>query len=108
MTAVKFVKPPEQDIKVKPKRIIAYSLGFIVLAFTPLVYLEYVYMLGFPDGFITDLEHAARNLAYVFIGISFVIGVGFIYLGATGKGLGKKLSTAMFGIFDFRLRRLPD
>lgn len=80
----------------KLNRIVAFSLGLSVLASTLLVYAEYVYMLGFPDGSITELGYAERKLAFIFIGISFVAAACFINLGAAAaaaeKKIGKKLS----------------
>ncbi len=73
--------------------LIAYFMGCVALALPGLVYLEYIYGLGFPDGFITELEYAERRLAYVFIVISLIIGSCFIYLGkAAGREtVGRKL-----------------
>ena len=78
----------------KLNRTVAYLLGFTTFASTLLAYLDYIYMLGFPDGYITELGHAERKLAYVFIGISFVAGASFIYLGwrAAKHNVGRKLS----------------
>jgi hypothetical protein len=54
-------------------------------------------MLGFPDGFLTELEYAERRLAQIFIVISVIVGAGFFYLGtiALRKEIGKKLSAAI-------------
>jgi hypothetical protein len=56
--------------------------------------MEYIYQLGFPDGHITELGYAERRLAYIFIGISFILGSFFIYLGTVGarKQIAKSLS----------------
>lgn len=67
-------------------RIIAYLLGLAALGAALLVYGEYIYLLGFPDGFITDLERAERNLAYIFIGVGLLASAGCVYLGwAAGR-----------------------
>lgn len=81
----------------KLNRIVAYLIGCIALASSLLVYMEYIHMLGFPDGFISELGYAERRLASIFIGISVVLGSCFIYLGGVGsrKEIGKKLSTAI-------------
>jgi hypothetical protein len=78
-------------------RIVAYLLGCIALASTYIVYMDYIYMLGFPDGFITELGYAQRTLARIFIGISIVLGSCFIYLGLIARRtkIGKKLSVAI-------------
>lgn len=82
----------------KMNRILAYLIGCMALASSFLVYMEHIYMLGFPDGFITELGYAERRLAYIFIGISVVSGLCFIYLGwvASRRKIGKKLAAAIF------------
>lgn len=84
-------------------RIFAYVIGCVALALSFLVYMEYIHMLGFPDGFITELGYAERRLARIFIGISFVLGSCFIYLGwvASRKEIGKKLSAAIVAYLIF-------
>ncbi len=81
----------------KLKRIIAYLMACIALTSSILIYMEYIYRLGFPDGFITELGYAERRLAHIFIAISLIFGLCFIYLGgvASRKEIGKKLSTAI-------------
>ena len=78
-------------------RIIAYLLGCLTSVASFLIYIEYIHQLGFPDGFITELGYAERRLAYLFIGISILFGVGFIYLGqiAPRREIGKKLAAAL-------------
>ena len=82
----------------KLNRIIAYLIGCLVLASSFFVYIEYIHLLGFPDGFITELEYAERKLAYLLIAIDIIFGSWFIYLGklASKKKISKKLSTAIF------------
>lgn len=76
------------------KRIIAYLFGCAALAASLFVYLEYVYMLGFPDGHVTELGRAQRSLAYVFIAASVVFGLCFFYLGSviSRRRIDKQLS----------------
>jgi hypothetical protein len=62
-------------------RIIAYLFGSLCLVLPFFVYERYIYLLGFPDGFISKLGYAERNLAYIFMGVSFIFAVGFIYWG---------------------------
>jgi len=80
----------------KLNNIFAYLIGLIALALSLLIYMQYVFMLGFPDGFITELEYAQRQLAYVFITVSIILAFCFIYLGylASKKDVGKKLLIA--------------
>ncbi len=80
----------------KLNRIFAYLIACIALASALFAYMEYVYMLGFPDGYISELGYAQRMLAYVFIGMSVSLGSYFIYLGWTAlrKKISKRLSIA--------------
>lgn len=78
-------------------RIVAFLLGFITVALSYIAYMDYIYMLGFPDGSITELGYAERRLARIFICISALLGACFVYLGgvASRKNVGKKLSVAI-------------
>jgi hypothetical protein len=78
-------------------RIVAYLMGGLALIASFLIYLEYIYLLGFPDGFITELGYAERRLAYLFVGISVLFGLYFIYLGqiAPRMEIGKKLAATL-------------
>lgn len=78
-------------------RIVAYLLGCFAFVASILIYLEYIHWLGFPDGFITELDYAERRLAYLFIGISLLFGLCFIYLGqmASRMEIGKKLAATL-------------
>jgi hypothetical protein len=80
------------------KRISAYVMGCVALALSFLAYAEYIHMLGFPDGFISELQSAQRRLAYIFIGISVILGLRFLYLGsiASREEISKRLFTAIF------------
>lgn len=78
-------------------RILAYLIGCIALALSFFIYTEYVYSLGFPDGFISELGYAERKLAYIFIAISVILGLYFIYLGkmASRTEIGKTLAATI-------------
>ncbi len=78
-------------------RPLAYLSGCVTIAASLLIYLEYIHGLGFPDGFITELGYAERNLARVLIVISIMLGASFIYLGVVGgrELIGRKLSVAI-------------
>jgi xanthine/uracil permease len=82
----------------KLNRILAYVMGCAAFAFSVLVYLGYIYMLGFPDGFITELGYAQRRLAWVSIGFSIVLGSCFIYFAriSSREKIGKRLTAAVF------------
>jgi hypothetical protein len=64
-------------------RVAAYLMAGVATALLLLAYMGYVYLLGFPDGFISELGRAQRRLAYIFVGISLASGACFIYLGVT-------------------------
>jgi hypothetical protein len=66
-------------------RLFAYLIACVAFGLSFLIYMDYIHGLGFPDGFITELGHAQRRLAYLFIGVSIILGLYFIYLGWTAK-----------------------
>jgi hypothetical protein len=80
----------------KSNRVTAYVLAGVAFVLSLLAYMNYVYMLGFPDGFITELGYAQRRLAYTFIVSSVVTGSCFIFLGtmAPQKKISIPLSVA--------------
>ena len=88
-------------------RIIAFLLVLATGVAAAFVYLEYVYMPGFPDGFITELERVERMLAYVFIGINCAAGTAFAYLGRTmerpRRGLKLCVVAALYSMAAFCL-----
>jgi hypothetical protein len=87
---------------VKATRAVAYLLAGGALVLSLLAYMSYVYMLGFPDGFISELGRAQRRLAYIFTGISLALGGCFIYLGAVApqKKIARSLAvvTALYSL----------
>jgi hypothetical protein len=95
------------------QRILAIVIGSLVLVAAVVVYLE-LQLLGFPDGFLTDLDRARKTLIPVWIGISVAVGVWLIGLGATSPpGMTAKLriTLAVYGLvvlltagIDFYLR----
>lgn len=76
-------------------RVLAYLLAGVASVLSLLAYMNYIYMLGFPDGFITELSYAYRNLAYIFIGVSVMLSVYCIYLGTVA--LRKKVASPLSG-----------
>jgi hypothetical protein len=66
-------------------RFIAYAFSCTALGLSFLAYASYVYMLGFPDGYISELGHAQRRLTYIFIGVSLLASLGFLSLGMTAS-----------------------
>jgi hypothetical protein len=89
-------------------RILAYVLLCVAVVSSFLVYMEYIHLLGFPDGFITELGYAERRLAWIFIGVSLVLGWCFVYLGtiASRREVGKKLTAAIFAYLIFLISTL--
>jgi uncharacterized membrane protein YqjE len=83
--------------EMKLNRITAFLMGSITLVLAFFAYMNYIYLLGFPDGFITELGYAQRSLAYIFIGLSVVFSGYFIYLGtvALRKKIARPLSVAV-------------
>ena len=73
----------------------------VALALAVFAYVNYIYMLGFPDGFISELGRAQRRLAYLFIGISLVLSAGFISMGVVA--LQKKIAKTLFVAIIFYL-----
>jgi hypothetical protein len=90
---------------VKSSRILAYLTATIAFGFSILAYLEFIHMLGFPDGFITELGYAERTLARIFIGISVVLGSYCIALGiqSSKKKIAKQLSAVMIVYLVFMI-----
>jgi hypothetical protein len=82
----------------KLNRILSYVMGGVALALSFFVYLEYVHLLGFPDGFITEVGYAERRLARIFIGTSIIMVWCFVYLArrALRERIGKRLYAAVF------------
>lgn len=66
-------------------RVIAYIFCSLTCVFSLFAYIQYIYLLGFPDGFISELGQAQRQTAYLFIGISLVLGMWFVYLGNAAR-----------------------
>jgi hypothetical protein len=66
---------------VKVARVVAYLLAGVALILSFLAYMNYIYMLGFPDGFITELGYAQRRLAYIFIAMNILFSAYFVYVG---------------------------
>jgi hypothetical protein len=62
-------------------RVIAYTCSGLTCIFSLFIYTQYIYLLGFPDGFISELAQAQRQLAYLFISISLAVGICFLCLG---------------------------
>lgn len=74
----------------------ACLLGLVALALSLYVYEEYIALLGFPDGHVTQLGAAERKLAVVFIALSLPLGASLLYLGvlADSRKLGTRLVIA--------------
>ena len=64
------------------KRIAAYSLGILVLIVSRLVWLDAQFM-GFPDGYLTELQMAQRHLYRIFSLVTVLWSPYFLYLGWT-------------------------
>lgn len=69
----------------KSSALIAAILAAVALALAMFAYLEFIAMLGFPDGFISELGRAQRRLAYMFIVGNILFSLYFMY--AAWRGL---------------------
>jgi hypothetical protein len=92
--------PAENAKRLSP----AYPFSFALLCFVLTVYAElsYVFMLGFPDNFIAELEAAEEKLAIWFERISLVMCVWFIYLGIAAFR-NQVTKRVMYSIFFYML-----
>jgi len=63
------------------------ALAFLCLALAAYAELQYVHQLGFPDGFVTELGAAERELALRFQLLSLLLLVWFLYLGLVSFGI---------------------
>src|SRR5262245_7752000 len=81
----------------KPSRMVAYLMGCFAFIASFFVYTEYIHLLGFPAGFITEVEYAERRLAYCFVGVSVLFGLCFMYLCklALQTRIGRRLSVTI-------------
>ena len=88
-----------------PHRVLAGLSGVLTLALAWFAYAEYVYFLGFPDGYITDQGAAERKLAIVFVVVSVLTGACLLYLGwvAARRKVGRRLAIiiSLYSLFLF-------
>ena len=86
-------------------RVFAGLSGLAALALAGFAYAEYVYFLGFPDSYVTELGAAERKLAVVFVVVSILVGAYLLYLGwiATRRKVDRRLAIiiALYGLFLF-------
>jgi hypothetical protein len=66
-------------MKVRP--IVPMCLAILMFALTVHLYMKSVFLLGFPDGFIAELDGAEATLVTVFNWITILMALWFIYLG---------------------------
>jgi hypothetical protein len=78
----------------KSHRIIALLFACVSLGLGLFSYFEFIYQLGFPNGFISELARAQRRLAYIFIAISVIFSAWFVFLGIVA-GRKQALSVAV-------------
>jgi hypothetical protein len=76
-------------------QVLAFLFSAVTLIASLLIYLQYSHMQGFPDGYITELGRAQRQLGHVLIGISLALGAYFTYLGILAS---RKRITYQLGI----------
>jgi hypothetical protein len=71
----------------KPHPLLLYCCGLAVFGMAGFIYFVNIYMLGFPDGYISDAGRFRRTASYVFIVLSAVVGVYFICLGVVAENV---------------------
>lgn len=78
-------------------RVFTWLAGMAAWVLALCAYAEYVYLLGFPDGYITELAAAERKLALVFIGVSVPWGAYLLFLGriAAHRKVGDRFAVAV-------------
>ncbi|MFQ3629902.1 MAG: hypothetical protein SNJ81_20305 [Cyanobacteriota bacterium] len=83
-------------------RITAFFSAFLLLGLSGWVYLE-VQGLGFPDGFLTELDRAKTLLARLFLGVSLPVALWLGWLGwvAPHQPIGDRLyrTAGVYGAF---------
>ncbi len=62
-------------------RLLACLLGLAAVVLSFYVYEEYIHLLGFPDGHVTELGAAEAKLAAVFIALSLPPGLYLLWVG---------------------------
>ncbi len=65
----------------KTMRVYPFALACLMLAIACWLFMKNVLMLGFPDGFIAELDAAERDLANWFIRFCLAMAVWFVGLG---------------------------
>jgi hypothetical protein len=96
-------------------QVLAYSVGSITLLAALVLYQEVQFM-GFPDGFLSELDRARRVMLWVMIGLSLPTALWFFALGrqAARTQVGPQLSVSLAGygaymallwLIDLYLRR---
>jgi Kef-type K+ transport system membrane component KefB len=102
----------------KRQRVLAYLMGGITLAASAFVYQQQQFV-GFPDGFLTNLDRAEKTLFGFLIWASLAAGLWFIFLGcrAAKRNISKQLYTTVIAYtilvalvlgVDFYLRQRLD
>ncbi|MBF2087092.1 hypothetical protein [Thermoleptolyngbya sp. C42_A2020_037] len=85
-------------------RVAAFLCAFLVLALSGMIYLE-VQGLGFPDGFLTELDRAKKLLGLIFLWVSLPIALWLGWLGwvAARQPIGRLLRSTILGYGAFLL-----
>jgi hypothetical protein len=83
-------------------RILAYFWAALTFGLSLTVY-QQIQLLGFPDGYLTELDRAERVLGNIFFGINILAGMWFGFLGweAARQRINRKLTVSIIshGIF---------
>ena len=79
--------------------ILAYVAAVTAWTASLCAYATYVYELGFPDGFVSELMAAERGLAIVFIAVSLTAGLVLVYLGHRHRRAPRRMVTVAVSLY---------
>jgi hypothetical protein len=65
--------------------IFPFSIAFLAVLLAFVLYAEFLFFLGFPDGFMSELDYAEAPLVATFNWISLLAGVWFVFLGVMAR-----------------------
>jgi hypothetical protein len=75
-----------------------YLSSLFILAIAAYIYSKYIYMLGFPDGHLTELNRAEKILFSTFIYVSIFLSLVLFYIGSIDPlfGIDRKIWLTLF------------
>ena len=101
---------PLMMLKTQLNRILAFLMVIITIRASYWVYFKYIWLLGFPDGYITELGYAESKLANIFLIVNFILGLIFLYLGISPskryKGIKLLVTIILYIVIAFYLSNI--